>query len=196
MSGKPKIPRLKSHTFQTMLRLLLSLALSNSNSASLSRNRPKSGSNNRKPGSANRSSPTTVPTIQAALDKWILPEIGHLPLSETAKYPAMKALVAKMNAGGLSAQTVNSYFCMAAAVIESAEDAEGSRLYPSQVDANKLDLPMVETSKQRRLSITAETMAEFAEGENCRNIGDFDPRGFHRLSHWRASRPRNQGSAG
>ncbi|MGA8224554.1 MAG: hypothetical protein WB780_23115, partial [Candidatus Acidiferrales bacterium] len=106
---------------------------------------------------------TTVPTIQAALDKWILPEVGHLPLYETAKYPAMKALVAKMNAGGLSAQTVNSYFRMAAAVVESAEDAEGSPLYPRNWDANKLDLPMVETSKQRRPSITAETMAEFAK---------------------------------
>ena len=82
---------------------------------------------------------------------------------ETAKYPAMKALVAKMNAGGLSAQTVNSYFRMAAAVVESAEDAEGSPLYPRNWDANKLDLPMVETSKQRRPSITAETMAEFAK---------------------------------
>jgi integrase len=106
---------------------------------------------------------TTVPTIQAALDKWILPDVGHLPLYETAKYPAMKALVAKMNAGGLSAQTVNSYFRMAAAVVESAEDAEGSPLYPRNWDANKLDLPMVETSKQRRPSITAEIMAEFAK---------------------------------
>jgi hypothetical protein len=57
---------------------------------------------------------TTVPTIQAALDKWILPEVGHLPLYETAKYAAMKALVAKMNGGRLSSQTVNSYFRVAA----------------------------------------------------------------------------------
>jgi AraC-like DNA-binding protein len=45
---------------------------------------------------------TTVPTIQAALEKWILPELGHLPLSETAKYSPMKALVAKLNAAALS----------------------------------------------------------------------------------------------
>jgi hypothetical protein len=25
---------------------------------------------------------TTVPTIQAALDKWILPEVGHLPCTK------------------------------------------------------------------------------------------------------------------
>src|SRR5207245_1419355 len=105
---------------------------------------------------------TTVPTIQAALDKWILPEIGHLPLYETAKYPAMKALVAKMNSAGLSAQTINAYFRIAAAVVESAEDADGNPLYPHKWDANKLDLPMVEHSKQRRPSITSETMAEFA----------------------------------
>jgi len=109
---------------------------------------------------------TTVPTIQAALDKWILPELGHIPLYETAKYPAMKTLVAKMNTGGLSAQTVNSYFRIAAAIVESAEDTEGSPLYPRNWDANKLDLPMVETSKQRRPSITAETMAEFARVKN------------------------------
>ena len=74
----------------------------------------------------------------------------------------MKALVTRMNAGGLSAQTVNSYFRMAAAVIASAEDADGNPLYPQKWDANKLDLPLVETSKQRRPSITAETMTEFA----------------------------------
>jgi integrase len=111
---------------------------------------------------------TTVPTILAALDKWILPEIGHLPLYETAKYPTMKALVAKMNAGGLSAQTVNAYFRMAAAVIESAEDANGAPLCPRNWDPNKLDLPMVETSKQRRPSITAETMVEFARVKNAK----------------------------
>lgn len=109
---------------------------------------------------------TTVPTIQAALDKWILPEIGHIPLCEAAKYPAMKALVAKMNGGGLSAQSVNAYFRVAAAVIASAEDANGNPLYPHKWDANKLDLPLVETSKQRRPSITAATMAEFARVKN------------------------------
>jgi integrase len=106
---------------------------------------------------------TTVPTIQAALDKWILPELGSLPLSETAKYSPMKSLVAKMNGAGLSAQTVNAYFRMAKAVVESAEDTEGDPLYERKWDPEKLDLPVVETSKQRRPSITPEIMAEFAQ---------------------------------
>jgi integrase len=111
---------------------------------------------------------TTVPTIQAALDKWILPELGHLPLSEAAKYSPMKALVAKMNAAALSAQTVNAYFRMAKAVVESAEDAEGNPLHERKWDAEKLDLPVVETSKQRRPSITADIMAEFARHKNSK----------------------------
>src|SRR2546421_10501955 len=78
----------------------------------------------------------------------------------------MKALVTRMNAGRLSAQTVNSYFRMAAAVIASPQDADGNPLYPQKWDANKLDLPLVETSKQRRPSITAETMTEFARAKS------------------------------
>jgi integrase len=108
---------------------------------------------------------TTIPTIQAALDKWILPELGELPLSEAAKYPPMKALVAKMNGAGLSAQTVNAYFRMAKAVVESAEDSEGNPLYERKWDPEKLDLPVVETCKQRRPSITPEVMAEFAKAK-------------------------------
>jgi len=77
----------------------------------------------------------------------------------------MKSLVAKMNEAALSAQTVNSYFRMAKAVVESAEDAEGNPLYERKWDPEKLDLPLVETSKQRRPSITPELMAEFAQNK-------------------------------
>ena len=62
--------------------------------------------------------------------------------------------------------TVNAYFRIAAAVVESAEDAEGNPLHSGKWDASKQDLPIVETSKQRRPSITAETMAEFARVKN------------------------------
>jgi integrase len=58
---------------------------------------------------------------------------------------------------------------MAIAAVASAEDADGNPLYPHKWDANKLDLPTVATSKQGRPSITAETMAELAGGENPRD---------------------------
>ena len=43
---------------------------------------------------------------------------GNHPRSETAKSPAIKALVARMNAAGLSPQTVNSYFRRVATVVD------------------------------------------------------------------------------
>jgi hypothetical protein len=93
----------------------------------------------------------------------ILEKTGHSP---------MKALVAKLNAAALSAQTVNAYFRIAKAIVESAEDVEGNPLYERKWDAEKLDLPLVETSKQRRPSITAEIMAEFAKVKSpkCRMV--------------------------
>ena len=47
---------------------------------------------------------------------------------------------------------INACFRMAKAVVESAEDAEGNPLYERKWDAEKIDLPVVETSKQRRPS--------------------------------------------
>jgi len=108
---------------------------------------------------------TSAEDIQRALDKRILPEIGDLPLSEAAKYPAMKGLVAKMNAGQLSPKSVNTYFRIAAAVVNSAEDDDGNPLYPRKWDPEKLDLPIVDPKQQRRPTIDEKTMTFLA---SCR----------------------------
>src|ERR1700722_10530786 len=126
---------------------------------------------------------TTVPTIQAALDKWILPEVGHLPLYETAKYPTMKALVTKMNAGRLSAQTVNSYFRMAAAVIASAEDADGNPLYPQKWDAKKLDLRSRGNFEAKETIDHSGNHDRVCQGQESKVSDAHDPRGFRRLPH-------------
>jgi len=107
--------------------------------------------------------------IQRALDKWILPEIGDLPLSEAAKYPAMKGLVAKMNAGQLSPKSVNTYFRIAAAVVNSAEDGDGNPLHPRTWDPEKLDLPIVDPKEQRRPTIDEKTMTFLA---SCRKTNE------------------------
>jgi len=84
---------------------------------------------------------TSAEDIQRELDKWILPEIGDLPLSEAAKYPAMKGLVARMNAGLLSPKSVTTYFRIAAAVVSSAEDDDGNPLYPRNGTRRNLTCP-------------------------------------------------------
>jgi integrase len=103
--------------------------------------------------------------IQRALDKWILPEIGELPLSEVAKYPAMKGLVAMMNAGKLSPKSVNTYFRIAAQIVTSAEDAHGNPLYPRKWNPEKLDLPIVDRKQQHRPTIDEKSMTLLA---SCR----------------------------
>jgi integrase len=107
----------------------------------------------------------TAEDTHSALDKWILPEIGDLPLSEAAKYPAMKRLVGKMNAGKLSPKSINTYFRIAAAVVASAEDEDSNPLYPRKWDPEKLDLPIVDSKQQRRPTIDEKTMTFLA---SCR----------------------------
>jgi integrase len=87
-------------------------------------------------------------------------------LSEAAKYPAMKALVAKMNGGKLSPKSVNTYFRVAASVVASAEDADGNPLYPRKWNPEKLDLPVVDAKQQHRPTIDEKTMTFLA---SCRN---------------------------
>ncbi len=47
-------------------------------------------------------------TIQGALDKWILPVIGDVPLG-TVDNLTVKPLIDKMSAAGLSARTISKY---------------------------------------------------------------------------------------
>ena len=108
---------------------------------------------------------TSAEDIQKALDS----EIGDLPLSEAAKYPAMKKLVAKMNAGQLSPKSVNTYFRIAAAVVDSAEDADGNPLYPRKWNSEKLDLPIVDPKEQRRPTVDENTMTFLA---SCRKANE------------------------
>jgi site-specific recombinase XerD len=81
----------------------------------------------------------------------------------------MKVLVAKLNAANLSPQTVNSYFRMAAAVVGSAEDADGNPLYPRKWDPEKLDLPIVDLKEQNCPTIDEQTMTFLA---SCRKACD------------------------
>ena len=109
---------------------------------------------------------TTAENIQRALDKWILPELGDLTLSEAAKYPPMKRLLEKMSSGELSPKTTNTYFRIAASVVASAEDDEGNPLYPRKWNPEKLDLPIVDPKKQRRPFIDERAMTFLASSTN------------------------------
>ena len=79
------------------------------------------------------------------MDKWLLPNLGDLPLSAVDNEP-VKALVAKM-AGSkeLGPKSTNEYIKVVKMVVASAKDPKTRKqLYPVLWDAEYLDLPIVE----------------------------------------------------
>lgn len=88
-------------------------------------------------------------SIEAALNKWILPGIGDLPLSNVHNL-TVKPLVDKMKRS-LSARTVNKYVEYIAQVVASLKDGRtGEPIHHRQWNSSVMDLPVVSAKKQRR----------------------------------------------
>ncbi len=88
-------------------------------------------------------------SIEAALNKWILPAIGDLPLGNVHNM-TVKPLVTKMKKS-LSARTVNKYVEYIEQVVASLKDGKtGEPVHPRQWDAKEMDLPVLKSKEQRR----------------------------------------------
>jgi integrase len=98
-------------------------------------------------------------TIQGALDKWILPAIGNLPLANMANL-SVKPLIEKMSAAGLSPRSVNKYMEHVKQVVESLKGPNGEPIHNRKWDAETMDLPIVEHAEQKRPSLKASAVSE------------------------------------
>jgi integrase len=88
-------------------------------------------------------------SIEAALNKWILPAIGDLPLGNIHNI-TVKPLVTKMKKS-LSARTVNKYVEYIEQVVASLKDGKtGEPVHLRKWDAKEMDLPLVKSKEQRR----------------------------------------------
>jgi integrase len=88
-------------------------------------------------------------SIEAALNKWILPAIGDLPLGNVHNI-TVKPLVTKMKKS-LSARTVNKYVEYIGQVVASLKDGKtGEPVHPRKWDAKEMDLPVLKSKEQRR----------------------------------------------
>src|SRR5208283_137762 len=67
--------------------------------------------------------PTSVPSINGALRKWINPHIGSLTLDKVHN-GSVKGLVSAMKAANLSAQTITTYVNLVKNVVGSVVDEE------------------------------------------------------------------------
>jgi integrase len=104
-------------------------------------------------------------TIQGALDKWILPVIGGLPLGGVDNL-AVKPLVDKMSAAKLPARTVNKYVEFVQQSVRSLKGANGEPVHKRTWDAETMDLPEVVQAEQSRPSLKADPVSKLIQASS------------------------------
>jgi integrase len=104
-------------------------------------------------------------TIQGALDKWILPAIGSIPLANVDNL-SVKPLIEKMSSSGLKPRTVNKYLEHVKQVVESLKGPNGEPIHNRKWDAETMDLPVVEHAEQKRPSLKAGTISELIQSSS------------------------------
>lgn len=91
---------------------------------------------------------TSVPTIQSALENWLLPDLGDLALADVDN-ATVKVVVEKMDAAGLSPKTISNYVQIAKSVVASLCDPKnGEPIYQRKWSAEFMDLPEVKVQNQ------------------------------------------------
>jgi integrase len=106
--------------------------------------------------------PSTIQFWRGCLDNWLNPNLGMIPMSDVNN-GAVKRLVAIMSDGGLSPKTITSYVQVVKTIVASAVNDEGEELYPRKWNAEFIDLPVVEKSKQNTPSFSVEVMSGLAK---------------------------------
>jgi len=101
-------------------------------------------------------------SIEAALNKWLLPEIGDVPLGRINNV-TLKPLVEKMKKS-LSARSVNKYVEYVQQVVASLKDGEtGEPIHRRKWDSTVMDLPIVNQKEQRRPSLKAKAVNQLVQ---------------------------------
>jgi integrase len=105
-------------------------------------------------------------SLEAALNKWILPEVGDLPLRNVHNI-TVKPLVSKMKRS-LSARTVNKYVEFIGQVVASLKDGRtGEPIHPRKWDSSVMDLPIVNPRKQRRPALRLDAVNTLVSQSNA-----------------------------
>jgi integrase len=102
-------------------------------------------------------------SIEAALNKWILPEIGDLPLADVHNI-TVKLLVDNMKKS-LSARTVNKYVEYIGQIVASLKDGRtGEPVHRRKWDRSVMDLPIVNPKRQRRPALRLDAINTLVSG--------------------------------
>jgi integrase len=120
--------------------------------------------------STRRSKPVKPATIygwQHALDRWVLPHLGDKLLADVSN-GALRDLVEKMAAAGLSAQTIVTHAKVVKMVVASAVDDDGEQIYPRKWNHDFIGLPIVRKEEQHRPTVTGSEVEEILAGTKRR----------------------------
>jgi integrase len=99
----------------------------------------------------------TLEMWECALDNWVLPNIGDMPL-ESVNNLAMKELVATMRKGDLSPKSILNYAQVVKMVVASAINEEGDRIIARTWNHDFIDMPMVDKRQQNRPDFTGDVV--------------------------------------
>lgn len=100
--------------------------------------------------------PATISSWQNCLDKWLIPALGNMLLSNVSN-GAVKVLVANMQAAGLSPKSISNYVGLVKLVVASALDDDGEPLFPRKWNHDFMDMPIV--ANQRQPSVSSDVMS-------------------------------------
>jgi integrase len=103
--------------------------------------------------------PATISGWRDALNAWLLPNLGEKLLTNVSN-KAVRELVEKMSAAGLSAKTIVNYVQVVKLVVASAVNDEGEQVYPRKWNHDFIQLPVVLKDKQHRPTVTDADLQE------------------------------------
>jgi integrase len=102
-------------------------------------------------------------SIEAALNKWILPAIGDLPLTDIHNI-TVKPLVDRMKKA-LAARTVNKYVEYIGQIVASLKNGRtGEPIHRRTWDRSVMDLPVVNPKRQRRPALRLDAINTLVSG--------------------------------
>ncbi len=111
--------------------------------------------------------PGTIEDWERILRNWITPHIGECSISDVNN-GVLRDLVAKMSKKGLSPKTIENYLQVPKMVVASVLDSDGNQVYPRKWNAEFIDMPVVEESRQNRPSFSSEIMSGLANYRRAR----------------------------
>jgi integrase len=102
---------------------------------------------------------STLESWGSALNKWLLPALGDVPLADVNNL-ALKTVVANLDQAKpkLSAKSVNNYVQVVKMVVASAINKDGEPMYPRKWNHQFIDLPQVDKKKQNTPCFSADTV--------------------------------------